>query len=141
MISNLALHNTKSTPRLKRFLLGTALALAGFLPSGAGFAQPLDDSGFGFVLRSVDFGEPCTDDLGNIPRIFDNASARPVNVSFKIINTGESNLFITDTGFIIPPNGPQRRPRIIRLTVAPSQSIGVRAQSENCAWIAIIRPH
>ena len=127
--------------RLTKTLLGTTLAIVGFLPSGVGLTQPIDEEGFGFVLRSVDFGQPCTNDLGNIPRIFDNASSRPVNVSFKIINTGSSNLFITDTGFVIPPNGPQRRPRVIRLTVAPSESIGVRAQSENCAWIAIIRPH
>jgi hypothetical protein len=107
--------------------------------------QPLPEAGFGFVFRSTDFGNPCTTDLGDSPRIYDNQSEAPVDVSFKIVNTGGSNLFITVNGTVggtvIPPVGPGQRPRVIRRTVPLGKSLGILAQAADCGWIAIIRPH
>jgi len=124
-----------------RTFVGAVLVCVGCLGPTMVGAQTLTDAGVGFVLQSTDFGNPCTPDEGDIPRIYDNASAQAVDVSFKILNTGGSNLFITGTGFIIPPDGPTRRPRVIRLTVAPGTSIGIKGQAANCRWTAIIRPH
>ena len=95
----------------------------------------------GFVFRSTDFGDPCTSDPGNIPRIYDNGSAATVDVSFKVVNTGGSNVFVSGTGFVIPPDGPQKRPRVIRLSLPAGGSIGLRGQAADCAWTAIIWPH
>lgn len=127
--------------RWVRTLVGSVLAVVGCLGSTIVVAQTLTDAGVGFVLQSTDFGNPCTDDEGDMPRIYDNASANPVDISFKIINTGGSNLFIGGFGFVIPPAGPSRRPRVIRVTVPPGSSLGIRGQTASCAWIAIIRPH
>ena len=122
-------------------LLGSVLSLAGVFATARGAAQPLDDSGYGFVLRSTNFGDPCTSDDGNVPRIYDNATAGPVDVSFRIINTGGSILFVVGTGFVIPPDGPGRRPRVIRMTVSPGGSIGIKGPEANCGWTVIVRPH
>jgi hypothetical protein len=124
-----------------RMLLRSVLGLAVVFATTQVAAQPLDDSGFGFVLRSTNFGDPCTSDDGNVPRIYDNATAAPVDVSFRIINTGGSILFIVGTGFVIPPDGPGRRPRVIRIAVSPGGSIGIKGQTAGCGWTAIIRPH
>jgi hypothetical protein len=125
------------TTRLIRTLVGSVLALAGCWGSIGLAAQPPSEAGFGFVFQSTDFGTPCTPDPGNIPRIYDNQSTAPVDVSVKVVNTGPSNLFIlvngAGGGTIIPPAGP--------LTLAPGGSLGIKAQAANCGWIAIIRPH
>ncbi len=99
------------------------------------------DSGIGFVLSSTDFGDPCTNDPGNYPIIYDNDSSNTVDVSFKIVNTGGSNVFVDGTGIVIPPLGPQRRPRIIRLTLAPRDNIKLHGQAADCAWTVTVRPH
>ena len=99
------------------------------------------DSGIGFVLHSTDFGNPCTDDPGDFPVIYDNNSSNTVDVSFKIVNTGGSNVFIDGTGFVIPPLGAQRRPRIIRMSLAPSDVIKLHGQAADCAWTVTVRPH
>jgi hypothetical protein len=111
--------------------------IASLLMTGSASADP----DVGFILNSTDFGAPCTNDPGNVPRIFDNASSSSVDVSFKVVNTGGSNVFVTGTGFVIPPFGPQKRPRVIRLTVPAGGSIGLRGQAADCAWTATIRPH
>jgi hypothetical protein len=111
--------------------------IAGLVLSGCAGADPE----VGFVLRSTDFGDPCTSDPGNIPRIYDNGSSAGADVSFKVVNTGASNVFVTGTGFVIPPLGAQKRPRVIRLTVPAGGSIGLQGQAADCAWTAIIRPH
>lgn len=100
-----------------------------------------EDTGIGIVIKSTDFGEPCTDDPGDFPVIYDNDSTNTVDVSFKIVNTGGSNVFVDGTGFVIPPFGTARRPRIIRLTLAPSENIKLHGQAEDCAWVATVRPH
>ena len=136
------------TTRLIRTFVGSLLVFVGCWGS-TGVAvqpdpQPLPEAGFGFVFRSTDFGNPCTTDPGDIPRIYDNLSVAPVDVSFKVINTGGSNLFISTLaagGPVIPPAGPQQRPRVMRMTVAPGDSIGIKGQAANCGWTAIIRPH
>ena len=99
------------------------------------------DSGVGFVLKSTDFADPCTQDPGNYPVIYDNDGSNRVDVSFKIVNTGGSNVFVVGTGFVIPPVGPTQRPRIIRMTVAPGDNIRLHGQGVNCAWTVIVWPH
>jgi hypothetical protein len=99
------------------------------------------DADTAFVLSSTDFGDPCTQNQGSIPRIYDNRTANNVDVSFKIVNTGSTNVFIDGTGFVIPPVGPQMRPRIVRLTLAPGASLGIRSQPGDCGWTATVRPH
>lgn len=116
------------------------LLLSGLLAACAVPIVP-EDSGIGFVLKSTDFGDPCTDDPGDFPVIYDNHSANAVDVSFKIVNTGGSNVFIDGTGFVIPPFGASRRPRIVRLTLAPDETIKLHGQAEDCAWIVTVRPH
>lgn len=116
-------------------------ALLGLLASLVLTGYASADEDVGFVLRSTDFGDPCTSDPGNIPRIYDNSSGASVDVSFKVVNTGGSNVFVTGTGFVIPPAGAQRRPRVIRLRVPAGGSIGLQGQAANCAWTAVIRPH
>ncbi len=100
-----------------------------------------EDVGIGFLLRSTDFGAPCTDDPGGFPVIYHNHSSNNVDVSFKIVNTGGSNVFVVGTGFVIPPFGVQRRPRIIRMTLAPDEAIKLHGQAADCAWTATVRPH
>jgi hypothetical protein len=111
--------------------------IASLVLTGSASADP----GVGFVLESTDFGDPCTSNPGNLPRIYDNASSASVDVSFQVVNTGGSNVFVAGTGFVIPPYGPQKRPRVIRLTVPAGGSIGLQGQGADCAWTAIIRPH
>ena len=41
------------------------------------------DSGVGFVLKSTDFADPCTQNPGDYPVIYDNHSSNRVDVSFK----------------------------------------------------------
>jgi hypothetical protein len=103
--------------------------------SGAGHAQS------GFVIQSNNFGNPCTQDPGDIPRVYDNATKHDVDVSIMVVNTGATNLFITDAGFVIPPMGPQARPRIVRVTLAAGQSVGLKGQGPNCSWTATVWPH
>jgi hypothetical protein len=98
-------------------------------------------SGVGFVLKSTDFADPCTNNPGNYPAIYDNNTSNRVEVSFKIVNTGGSNVFVVGTGFVIPPVGPTQRPRIIRMTVDPGDSIRLRGQGVDCAWTVIVWPH
>jgi hypothetical protein len=100
-----------------------------------------NDSGVGFVLKSTDFADPCTDNPGDYPVIYDNFSSNDVDVSFKIVNTGNSNVFVVGTGFVIPPVGPSQRPRIIRMTVDSGGAIRLRGQGDDCAWTAIVWPH
>ena len=100
-----------------------------------------EDAGIGFVLKSTDFGTPCTDSPGNFPVIYANHSSHNVDVSVKIINTGGSNVFVVGTGIVIPPFGVQRRPRIIRLSLAPGEVIKLHGQAADCAWTATVRPH
>jgi hypothetical protein len=114
--------------------------LVSLLLVGCASVQP-KLSGIGFVLKSTDFGDPCTNDPGDFPVIYDNASSNSVDVSFQIFNTGGSNIFVVGTGFVIPPLGPNQRPRVIRLTVAPGDTIKLHGQAGDCAWKAIIWPH
>ena len=102
-------------------------------------AAQLDDAGVGFVMRSSNFGHPCTTDPGNIPIVYDNATDKPVDVSLKVVNTSQSNLFIKN--FVIPPQGPNRRPRVMRITVGSLEALGIRAQGSPCGWIAVVKPH
>ena len=99
------------------------------------------DTGIGFILRSEDFGAPCTMDVPEVPRIYDNSTAAAVDVSVKVVNTGSANVFVIGTGHVIPPIGPTRRPRIVRVTVPPGGSLGLGAQGPPCSWLAVIRPH
>ena len=99
------------------------------------------DSGVGFVLKSTDFADPCTQNPGDYPVIYDNHSSNRVDVSFKLVNTGGSIVFVVGTGFVIPPVGPTQRPRIIRMTVAPGDNIRLHGQGVNCAWTVIVWPH
>jgi hypothetical protein len=135
----------RMTTRMIRTLVGSVLALAGCWGSTGVAGEPLPEEGVGFVFRSTDFGTPCTTDPGDSPRIYDNQSEAPVDVSFKIVITGGSNLFIivngAGGGTVIPPVGPAQRPRVIRRTVPPGKSLGILAQAADCGWIAIIRPH
>ena len=101
----------------------------------------LNEQGYGFIFHSSDFCDPCTQNQGNIPRIYDNGSVNPIDVSVKVVNTANVNLFIDGTGFVIPPTGPQDRPRAVRLTLQPGESFGIKAQGADCGWIAIVRPH
>ena len=73
--------------------------------------------------------------------IYDNHTSNDVDVSFKIVNTGNSNVFVVGTGFVIPPVGPTQRPRIIRMTVDPGDAIRLRGQGDDCAWTVIVWPH
>ena len=114
--------------------------LASLFLFGCAGMQP-NHSGVGFVLKSTDFGDPCTDDPGNFPVIYDNHSTNNVDVSFKIVNIGDSNIFVVGTGFVIPPLGPNKRPRVIRLTVGSGDTIKLHGQGGDCAWTAIIWPH
>jgi hypothetical protein len=111
--------------------------IAGLVLTGCASA----DREVGFVFRSTDFGDPCTSDPGNIPRIYDNASSASADVSFKVVNTGGANVFVSGTGFVIPPDGPQKRPRVIRLSVPAGGNIGLEGQASDCAWTATIWPH
>jgi hypothetical protein len=106
-------------------------------------AVALEDSdpGIGFILRSEDFAAPCTMDVPEVPRIYDNGTATAVDVSIKVVNTGSANVFVVGTGYVIPPIGPIRRPRIMRVTVPPGGSLGLAAQGPPCSWLAVIRPH
>ncbi len=122
---------------IKRTLLTLLVSL--FLVGCANIQTP--DSGVGFVLKSTDFGDPCTSDPGNYPVIYDNHSSNSVDVSFKIVNTGNSNVFVVGTGFVIPPAGPQQQPRVIRLTVVAGDTIKLHGQASDCAWKVIIWPH
>jgi len=67
------------------------------------------DSGVGFVLKSTDFADPCTNNPGNYPAIYDNNTSNRVEVSFKIVNTGGSNVFVVELASSShrsdPPNG------------------------------------
>ena len=114
--------------------------LVGLLLVGCASVQP-NLHEIGFVLESTDFGDPCTNDPGDFPVIYDNASSNSVDVSFQIFNTGGSNIFVVGTGFVIPPLGPSQRPRVIRLTVAPGNTIKLNGQAEDCSWKSIILPH
>jgi hypothetical protein len=120
--------------------IALGLALLGFPAAPAGAFEDTD-TGIGFVLRSEDFGAPCTTDLPEVPRIYDNSTATAVDVSVKVVNTGSANVFIVGTGHVIPPIGPTRRPRIVRVTVPPGGSLGLAAQGPSCSWLAVIRPH
>ena len=104
----------------------------------AGAAAQLDDAGVGFVMRSTDFGQPCTTNVGDIPSVYGNATKHSVDVSLKVVNTGQKNLFIKQ--FVIPPQGPNPRPRIMRITVGPP-SRRHQGSSAPCGWIAVVRPH
>ena len=102
-------------------------------------AAQTDDSGAGFVLRSTNFGNPCTTSPGDVPIVYDNGTDKPVDVSVKVVNTGQAILFVG--AHVIPPQGPQRRPRVMRITVGPLSGLGIRAQGSPCGWTAVIRPH
>ena len=102
-------------------------------------AAQLEDTGIGFVMRSEHFGEACTTDPGNIPIVYQNLTKHSVEVSLKIVNTGQKNLFVRNA--VIPPEGPQRRPRVMRITLAPAEGLGIKAQGSPCGWIAVVRPH
>jgi hypothetical protein len=101
----------------------------------------LNEEGYGFIFLSSDFGDPCTQNPGDIPRVYDNGSTNPVDVSVQVFNTANVNLFIDGTGFVIPPTGPQDRPRAMRRTLQPGESFGIKAQGADCGWIAIVHPH
>jgi hypothetical protein len=126
-----------STP-VRTALLASVLGWA-VLWDPAGAAAQLDDLGVGFVMRSSDFGEACTTNAGDIPIVYSNATKHAVDVSLKVVNTGQKNLFVKQ--FVIPPQGPTQRPRIMRITVGPAEALGIKAQGESCGWIAVIRPH
>lgn len=114
--------------------------LASVVLVGCAGLEP-NDSGVGFVLRSTDFANPCTANPGDYPVIYDNATSHRVDVSFKIVNSGQSNVFVVGTGFVIPPIGPNQRPRIIRMTLDPGATIKLHGQGPGCAWIVIVWPH
>ena len=101
--------------------------------------------GYGFVFESKDFGDACTQDPGDRPVLYDNRGSSPVDVSFQVVNTGKSNLFPEVNGlptpFVIPPDGDNRRPRIMRFTVNPGSTFRLGAQISDCKWFAIINPH
>jgi hypothetical protein len=119
-------------------LLASVLGWAVLLdPAGA--AAQLDDADVGFVMRASNFGQPCTTNPGDIPIVYDNTTDHPVDVSLKVVNTGTSIRFVK--GFVIPPQGPTRRPRVMRFTLAPHDNVGIRAQTSPCDWIAVVRPH
>ena len=126
-----------NTP-VRSALLASVLGWAAFWTPATASAQ-LDDAGVGFVLRSTDFAQPCTTSAGDIPNVYDNATKHSVDVSVKVVNTGETILFVKQ--FVIPPPGPNLRPRVMRFTVGPAQSLGIKSQSGSCGWIAVIRPH
>jgi hypothetical protein len=77
--------------------------------------------------------------VNNIPIVYDNATDKPVDVSLKALNTGQTNLFVKS--FVIPPQGPNRRPRVMRITVGALEGLGIRAQGSSCGWIAVVKPH
>jgi hypothetical protein len=126
-----------STP-IRTTLLASVLGWAVLWDPTAATAQ-LDDAGVGFVMRSNNFGQPCTTNPGDIPIVYDNATDNPVDVSLKVVNTGKSILFVK--GFVIPPPGPTRRPRVMRFTLGPHDTVGIRAQGPPCGWLAVVRPH
>jgi hypothetical protein len=128
-------NRAKQQPMPNRSLVMAIGLMASSILSGAGHAQS------GLVIQSSNFGNPCTQDAGDIPRIYDNATKHDVDVSIMVVNTGATNLFITDTGFVIPPIGPQSRPRIMRVTLAAGQNVGIRGQGPNCSWTATVWPH
>jgi hypothetical protein len=107
--------------------------------------DPLPGSGAGFSFNSDEFGNPCTSNAGDAPVIYDNYTDNAVDVSFKLVNLGQSILFVDGTGFVIPPLGPQARPRIMRMTLAPRGQgvsyVRIRAQTSDCEWAAIVQPH
>ena len=118
----------------RSLVIAIGLMASGTFP-GAGHAQS------SFIIQSSDFGDPCTQDEGDIPRVYDNATNHDVEVSVMVVNTGATNLFMTAGGFIIPPMGPQARPRIMRVTLAAGQSLGIKGQGPNCSWTATVWPH
>ena len=120
-------------------LLASVLGWAVLWEPTVAAAQPLDDAGVGFVMRSDDFGEPCTTNAGDLPVVYDNATGRSVDISLKVVNTGQKNLFVKQ--FVIPPQGPVRRPRVMRFTVGPNASLAIKAQGSPCGWIAVVKPH
>ena len=56
---------------------------------------------------------------GDVPIVYDNDTDKPVDVSVKVVNTGQAILFVGP--HVIPPQGPQRRPRVMRIRWAPSR--------------------
>lgn len=116
-------------------------AIAAQKPGSSDGAAEAPKDNIGLVLTSNDFGTPCTMNIGESPRVYDNASTSDVDVTVKIVNTGPSILFITGTGFVIPPGTEdQRRPRIFRVTLAAGTSLGILAQG-TCAWNVVVYPH
>ncbi|HEX2500318.1 MAG TPA: hypothetical protein VHO73_02595 [Methylomirabilota bacterium] len=126
-----------STP-VRTAVLASVLGWA-LLWDPAGAEAQLADAGVGFVMRSGNFGQPCTTSPGDIPIVYDNITENPVDVSVKVVNTGQSILFVR--GLVIPPQGPTRRPRVMRFTLGPHDTLGIRAQGSPCGWIAVVRPH
>jgi hypothetical protein len=106
--------------------------------------QP-EDLGIGFVLKSSDFANPCTSDPGDYPVIYVNHSVHAVDVSFKLVNTGGSNVFVESpdltVGIVLPPPGPNTRPHLFRATLSPGGFIKLHGQAADCAWTATILPH
>ncbi len=123
-----------------RLVTPLGLAVISMCTSGC-VLTPWQQIPHGFTLRSTDFGDPCTQDAGDFPVIYDNSSGHAVDISFKVVNTGGSNVFVVGTGYVIPPLGPKRRPRIIRLEVSADGHVKLRGQDANCAWKVEVRPH
>lgn len=103
--------------------------------------KAIESTGFGFSMTSDEFGNPCSTIPGEYPALYDNATNQPVDVTVKLVNLGPSILFIDGTGFVIPPQGNQVRPRIVRLTLAPGTAFRVKPQTSDCAWAALVLPH
>jgi hypothetical protein len=123
---------------VRTVLLAAALGWTALGGPTVAVAQ-LEDQGIGFVMRSEDFGEACTTDPGNLPVVYHNLTKHSVEVSLKVVNTGQTILFVRNVVF--PPTGPQRRPRVMRITLAPAEGLRIKSQGEPCAWLAVIRPH
>ena len=137
-----------------RHVLGflfVAFSVTVLLPTTQGYAATkLNENayGYGFIFESKDFGAPCDQDLGDIPILYNNLGTRAVDVSVQIVNTGNTNLFPlvngaspSGVGIVIPPDGGQRRPKTVRFAVPSLGSLGLRAQTTDCKWFAIIHPH
>lgn len=128
-----------------RILLAVA-ALSSAMIWRATTADAQTEEGTGFVLRSNNFGTPCVGALNDIPIVYDNLTDKSVEVSVKVVNTGQAILFISNSSgaeyAVIPPFGPQRRPRVMRIRLGPNEHVGIRADtSQPCSWFAVIQPH
>ena len=124
--------------RVRTTLLAAVLGWAVLWDPTVAAAQ-LEDSGIGFVMRSGNFGQPCTTNPGDIRDRLRQHHREP----------GRRRREGREHGRVHPlrqgprhsASGPTRRPRVMRFTLGPHETLGIRAQTSACGWIAVVRPH